>query len=100
MIVYIVATLLSLLFAYISVHIDDSCEIASVKDLMIKKIFAFLSFMPLTFVMAVRRGIGRDYLLYWRWDFGTRDDLEPAFRLLNMVLRQIIGDGLEERAKA
>lgn len=92
MIVYIVATLLSLLFAYISVHIDDSCEIASVKDLMIKKIFAFLSFMPLTFVMAIRRGIGRDYFAYWRWFRGTRESLEPAFKLLNTVLCRIFWD--------
>ena len=92
MIVYITATLLSLLCAYISVHIEDSRGIEAIKGLIIKKIFAFLSFVPLTFVMAVRRGIGRDYILYWRWFRGTRESLEPAFKLLNTVLCRIFGD--------
>lgn len=92
MIVYIAATLLSILCAYISVHIEDSRGIASVKSLMLKRMFGFLSFVPLTFVMAVRRGIGRDYGLYWRWVFGTRDDLEPAFQFLNTAVRQLFGD--------
>ncbi len=92
MIVYIVATLLSLLCAYISVHIENSRGIEAVKGLVINKMFAFLSFVPLTFVMAVRRDVGRDYGLYWRWFSGTRDTLEPAFQFLNTVLRQLFGD--------
>lgn len=64
MIVYITGTLISVLFAYISSHIEntDSLEISAKR--MSKKIFAILSVLPLLLIMAFRHGVGTDFFSY------------------------------------
>lgn len=64
MVIYITATLLSLLFAYVSSNLKDTKQIGGGSIKLLRHIFAFLSFLPLTFIMAVRYDVGTDYISY------------------------------------
>ena len=91
MVIYISGLVLSVTFAFCSTHIHTVGS-GSMRRRSIKTFFAILSFIPLTFIMAVRRGVGTDYGGYWRWFYGTRDSLEPAFKWLNATLRWFKND--------
>ena len=56
--------MISVLFAYMSTHIGKSPQIKKNSAIFLKKLFAFLSFLPLTIISMVRYDVGRDFLSY------------------------------------
>lgn len=91
--VYVIATALSLAFAGMArLRVVVGENLIGNQNVIPKKVFAFLSFLPLTFVMAVRCGVGTDYWLYNRWFYGANESMEPGFVLLNTILRTLFGN--------
>lgn len=90
--IYVIATGMSMLLAYISTHIVYSRQLKSQHKQIISKVFAFLSFLPLTVISAVRYDVGTDFMNYWRWyqiQFSRTN--EPGFKLFARLLH-IISD--------
>ncbi len=84
--VYILGTTVSIIFAYISIHIVEVKNIDKRSEIFFSYIFAVLSFIPLTFIMAVRYNVGTDFQSYTRiFNFG-QEGIEPGFGLLNKIL--------------
>ena len=59
---------------------------------VLKCLFGFLSFLPLTFVMAVRYNVGTDFLAYRNIFFNTNSHIEFGYVTLCNVLRSITDD--------
>ena len=66
MVVYISATAMSILLAYVSTHIDSSDQMRSRAKHMLPRLFAFLSYLPLTIISAIRFDVGADFMNYRR----------------------------------
>ncbi len=93
MVVYITATALSILFAYISTHIGNSHQLKSQAKRMLSRTFAFLSFLPLTLISAVRFNVGADFMSYRRmFMVQSFNPTEPGFALFARVLYFISKD--------
>lgn len=92
MAVYITATVLSILFAYISLKIKKYDKLNRNATIIFSRTFAFLSFMPLTFVMAVRYYVGTDYGSYYSFFYSMPEYVESGYRLLNNVLNIFFDD--------
>lgn len=89
MIVYSAGTVLSIFLAYISIHIKRSPSATLTQKTVISKCAAFLSFVPLTVIMAVRRGVGTDFWGYWQAYTNSKVNFEIGFRYLCAVLNKI-----------
>lgn len=88
--VYIYGTLLSVGFAYCYSKVKESKKILYTYKFLLGSLFVFLSVIPLTWIMAVRRGVGSDYWSYWLWFNGfSRGDLEPGYIFLSTILRKL-----------
>lgn len=89
MAVYIIGTALSVLFSYISTNIHKSKQLKYQSKNFISKFFAFMSFIPLTAIMAIRYNVGTDYrsyeLIFIRGEYGK----EQGYALINSLLRKV-----------
>lgn len=85
-------TMLSVLFAYISVNFKKTTQISVQSTKILKHLFSFLSFIPLTFVMAVRFGVGTDYFGYRDIFLSPDQYLDSGFLLLISILKLITSD--------
>lgn len=92
MIVYIIGTLTSMLFAYASTHILNSRQISTASKKLNAKLFALLSFLPLTFIMAVRYNVGTDFRNYQRIYIYNESVSEVGLSWLNSILHNISDD--------
>ena len=82
MIVYIIGTALSMLLAYTSMHAAKPRATGIFSRRFFVKLFAFLSFLPLTFIMAVRYNVGTDYQNYRTIFLYDRLTSDPGFNWL------------------
>lgn len=89
MIVYITGTLTAVLLAYVSTHVKKECQISVNSNRTYSKLFAFLSFVPLTFIMAVRYNVGTDYPSYSIIYTQNLTLQEEGFNQLNKLLHKI-----------
>lgn len=89
--VYIVTTSISVLFAYIAMHTSGLKEFDKSKQKVLTTIFIILSFIPLTFISAMRYDVGIDYFSYKYIYMGIADTkrYEVGFLLFNRILKQI-----------
>lgn len=87
MTVYITGTAMSVLFAYISTHIANSQQLKPNGKKTYPAIFAVLSFLPLTIIMAVRYNVGTDFRAYWRAYLYPSNYMETGYLLLTKLLR-------------
>ena len=89
--VYIIGTSLSVLFAYIATHIGATNQINIRQKKVATRIFQFLSFLPLTLIMAVRYGVGTDFFSYqeiYLYGYGkTRAHKETGYLLFQNILK-------------
>lgn len=92
MLVYISVTVLSILFAYISVKINNDKQIDNSGRYFMHKLFALLSFVPLTVIMAVRYYVGTDYGSYYSFFYSVPQFVESGFRLLVDVTKTFSND--------
>ena len=80
MAIYISGTLSAVLFSYFATHIGSSQKISAIEKKIWRKLFAILSFVPLTFIMAVRYNVGTDFSAYWNMYRSTpRKNIEKGF---------------------
>lgn len=88
--IYIVALLISMLLALCAMKAEKGSIRVGDRNAN-SHIFAFLSFVPLTLLMAFRCGVGMDYWTYYRIYMGNevRVSIEPVFTLLISVLQKI-----------
>ena len=92
MIVYITGTLVSVLFAYISTHIEKTKSLEISAKRMSKRLFAILSVFPLLLIMAFRHGVGTDFWNYVQiYRYGSKN-IEFGYSFLNNTLRQFTDD--------
>lgn len=92
MFVYIIGTVISVLFTYIASNIGKSYHLQSKAKLVLPKFFAFLSFFTLAFIMAVRYNVGTDFLGYERSyvnGYTGYISVEPGFLFLMDTLKKI-----------
>lgn len=87
MLVYFSGTILSVFFAYVNLKLNSKKQNNNLEKCVMPGIFAFLSFVPLTFIMAVRYCVGSDYLSYWYFFHYTPKYVESGYRLFNDILR-------------
>lgn len=86
--VYIIGTSLSMLFAYIATHISYTNQLRSMEIKMLKKLFIFLSFLPLTAIMAFRYDVGTDFKSYESiFLHGAIKRMEKGYVALNEFLK-------------
>lgn len=89
--VYIIGTSLSVLFAYIATHISTTKQMNIKQKKVATRIFQFLSFLPLTLIMAVRYGVGTDFFSYqeiYLYGYGkTRAHKETGYLLFQNILK-------------
>lgn len=93
---YMIGTLTSMFFALFSMYYKDSyARTLKPKFKKLFRLFAFLSFIPLTFISAVRYNIGTDYLSY-QYIFSLNADpiisMERGFKYLIRGIRKISTD--------
>lgn len=92
MTIYITATAMSVLFAYISSNLYKSRQLKESAKKVFPIIFAFLSVFPLMLVMAFRHGVGTDFWSYVRiFRYGSIG-IESGYSFLNNTLRNITDD--------
>ncbi len=92
MAVYFVGTSLSILFAYIALKLKNYGRLFIAERQIMYKLFAFLSFIPLTFIMGVRYNVGTDYGSYYRFFYSMPKYVESGYRLLNEILKKFTSD--------
>lgn len=92
MLVYFIGTVLSVLLAYISLKIKKYQRLNNAGKYTMAKLFAFLSFVPLTAIMAVRYNVGTDYGSYYSFFYSIPDRMEKGYALLNNISARITGD--------
>ncbi len=92
MLVYFTGTVLSVLFAYISLKIKKYQRLNSVGRYTMAKLFALLSFVPLTAIMAFRYNVGTDYISYRNSFYSIPEYVENGYRVLNNILKKITND--------
>ena len=86
MVVYITATTMSMLLAYISTHINKSRYLKDTAKRVLPSFFAILSVLPLMLVMAFRHGVGTDFWIYVRtFEYGDKR-MEEGYALLNKLV--------------
>lgn len=91
--VYITATALCVLFAYVSVNLKNTKQLDVTTSKLLKCLFGFLSFLPLTLIMAVRYDVGTDFEGYRNVFLSSgKSNLEFGFITLNRVLKSITND--------
>ena len=92
MVVYITATAMSILFAYISSNIKKSRRLKDSAKIITFNFFAILSALPLMFVMAFRHNVGTDFLSYARTFRYGSTVVEAGYSFINNTLRQFTDD--------
>lgn len=92
MIVYTTGTLLTVLFAYMAKGIPKSRLATPREKYWLSRLFAFISFLPLTIIMAVRDQVGTDFSAYveiFSNQSGIIERGEYAFAKLNRILSEL-----------
>ena len=92
MVVYVVGTTLSLIFAYISTHHGESVRLTKQMNALLPKIFAFLSFVPLMVIMGFRHNVGTDFQAYANFFKSSDSDFEIGYSFLNNCLHYLTDD--------
>ncbi|MDM0466715.1 EpsG family protein [Clostridium perfringens] len=89
MIIYVCATIISIIFAYISIYLKK--DIRNTYANILRKISILLSFLPLFIVSAIRYDVGTDY--FYRYvpgfiyiQYGGIETYEKGFILLNKFI--------------
>lgn len=88
MFVYICGTALAVILSIISVNLPRSHRLGEEQKVFLSKTFAFLSFLPLTIIMAVRYNVGSDFLGYYSYFSRTKMPFESGFKALYALLRR------------
>ena len=92
MMVYIIGTVLSVLFAHMAANIKKSRQYAPFVKLILSRLFIFLSLFVLTLIMAVRYNVGTDLPTYMRiYKLGDKR-MEEGFQCFNRMLHMISDD--------
>lgn len=100
MLVYIIGTVLSLFFAFMSVFVLPSTQMSRHMNSVLPKIFAFVSFVPLMIIMAFRKNVGTDFQSYvnifqnanlqsYVNIFQNANNMEIGYAFLNKILHSI-----------
>lgn len=92
MAVYITATAISALLAYISSNINKSRQLKDSAKKLLPAFFAILSVLPLMFVMAFRHNVGTDFLSYALIFRYNSTGVEVGYSFINNTLRQFTDD--------
>lgn len=87
MFVYFVGTALSAFFAFVSTNLKCQKRLNNSSKYILTKIFAFLSFVPLTAIMAFRYDVGTDYMSYYRFFYSMPKYVESGYRFLNDCIK-------------
>ena len=98
MTVYVIGTVLSMICSYISCNLKSGTSLKYEGTIgregfkILSTFFAFLSFIPLTAIMAFRYDVGTDFLPYQDIYLYSTREIEPGFDLLNKILRSFSND--------
>lgn len=90
--IYIIGVLVTLLFAYIGIHIEQSKYISYSLGHIYKCLFTVLSTMPLLIISAARYAVGSDFFSYYRMFekmYLRNSNMEIGFLLFIQALRKI-----------